>query len=69
MPLAAHAVWQDANEGEEKSQILHLRAAFGHETSPVLLHSEGVCSVHTVEQAEAFGAEIAKGLTASSSKS
>ena len=54
MPLAAHAVW----EGD----ALYLRSAFGNEVTGEMRLSEGRMAVKTVAEAEAFGAQVAKGL-------
>jgi hydroxymethylbilane synthase len=54
MPLAAHAVWQ--------GETLYLRSAFGNELTGEMKRSQGRAVVKTVAEAEAFGAEIAKGL-------
>jgi hydroxymethylbilane synthase len=59
MPLAAHAVW----EGAEEDSVLFLRAAFGNEVTGEMRTSEGRQAVRTVAQAEAFGERIAKGLS------
>jgi hydroxymethylbilane synthase len=56
MPLAAHAV----REGDS----LYLRSAFGNEVTGEMRLSEGRRVVKSVAEAEAFGAEIAKGLMA-----
>lgn len=54
MPLAAHAVW----EGDS----LYLRSAFGNEITGDMKVSQGRKPISTVEEAQAFGAEVAKGL-------
>lgn len=60
MPLAAHADWLPA--AADQAATLRLRARLGHPAENTIVSAEQHRAIHTLDEAEALGCEIARQL-------